>query len=333
VSERAKSVVLNEKLTDASTGEHTFPFSFLLQGHLPATMKGNLSSIEYVLRATVAPVTGEPMKLSQVLNVKRSVNPGDTPRHSIRIFPPTNLTANCELPPVIHPIGETTVSMRVDGVVKRNADTKTQTQWKLRRLIWRLEETQKSISPACPKHAAKLGNVEDAKKGIAHQDVRTIGTEEMKSGWKADYSSPDGTVELEFPFGVQPGSNPVCDMKSEDGTEVTHVLIVEMVVAEEFAPMKRPTQVTPTGAARVLRMHFNVTITERAGLGISWDEEQPPLYENVPASPPAYLNAEIYDGEPIPDYEDLSPLDIAAGPSGSGAEPSGSGTRTSSSSA
>ncbi|KAG0648958.1 ldb19 [Hyphodiscus hymeniophilus] len=310
-------------------GEHSFPFSFLLPGHLPPTMKGSLSAIHYVLRATVAPVTGEPIKLSQVLNIKRAVNPGDTPRHSIRIFPPTNLTANCELPPVIHPIGETMISMRMDGVVKRNADTKTQTQWKLKRLTWRLEETQKTISPACPKHAAKLGNVEDAKKGIAHHDVRTIGTEEMKSGWKADYTSPDGTIELEFPFGVQSGSNPICDVKAEDGTEVSHVLIVEMIVAEEFAPLKKPSQVTPTGAARVLRMHFNINVTERAGLGISWDEEQPPLYENVPASPPAYLNAEIYDGEAIPDYEDLpplSPLDNGEGSGGVGSNGSGSGS-------
>ncbi|KAH6680774.1 hypothetical protein B0J14DRAFT_579348 [Halenospora varia] len=292
-------------------GQHDFPFSFLLPGHLPATMKGSLSSIDYVLKATIVPKNAEPIKISQILNLKRAIAPSEFPRHSIRIFPPTNLTANCELPPVIHPIGETTVSMRMDGVVKRNVEAKTQTQWKLKRLTWRLDETQKEISPACTKHAAKLGNVEDVKKGTAHQDTRTIGTEEIKSGWKADYSSPDGTIELEFPFSIQPDSHPVCDTKAEDGTEVSHVLVVEMIVAEEFAPIKKPTQVTPTGAARVLRMHFNITVTERAGLGISWDEEQPPLYENVPASPPAYGNAELYEGEPIPDYEDLIPLDGA----------------------
>ncbi|RDL39696.1 Uncharacterized protein BP5553_04036 [Venustampulla echinocandica] len=290
-------------------GEHNFPFSFLLPGHLPASMKGSLSTISYALKATMSPKHGEVLKLSQPLDIKRAIYPSEFPRHSIRIFPPTNLTANCELPPVIHPIGETTVSMRMDGVVKRNSDTKTQTHWKLKRLTWRLDETQKNISPACPKHAAKLGNVEDGKKGIEHQDTRTIGTEEIKSGWKADYSTPDGRIELEFPFSVRAGSHPVCDMKAQDGTEVSHTLVVEMIVAEEFAPIKKPTQVTPTGAARVLRMHFNITLTERAGLGISWDEEQPPLYENVPASPPAYGNADIYDGEPIPDYYDLSPLD------------------------
>jgi hypothetical protein len=297
-------------------GEHTFPFSFLLPGHLPATMKGGLSTIDYVLRGVITPKIGEPIKLAQTLDIKRAIYPSDQPRHSIRIFPPTNLTANCELPAVIHPIGETNISMRIDGVVKRNSETKTQTQWKLKRLTWRLDETQKTISPACAKHAAKMGNIDDAKKGMAHQDTRTIGTDEMKSGWKADYSSPDGMIELEFPFGIRSDSKPICDMKSEDGSEVSHVLIVEMIVAEEFAPIKKPTQVTPTGAARVLRMHFNITVTERSGLGISWDEEQPPLYENVPASPPAYLtgNSELYEGDPIPDYEDLTPLDEAESP-------------------
>merc|ERR1712098_741188 len=166
-------------------------------------------------------------------------------------------------------------------------DTKTQTQWKLKRLNWRLDETQKVISPACPKHALKAGN-DESKKGIAHQDVRTIGQEELKSGWKSDYSTPDGSIELEFPMSIRGDAKPICDLKSEDGTEVSHVLVVEMIVAEEFCPTNKPNQITPTGAARVLRMHFNTTLTQRAGMGISWDEEQPPLYENVPASPPGY---------------------------------------------
>lgn len=257
----------------------------------------------------MVPKTGESLILSRQLDVKRAIYPSPEPRHSIRIFPPTNLTAKCHLPNVIHPIGESTMAMKMDGVVKRNEDTKSQTQWKLKRVTWRLDETQKEISPACTKHALKAGAAEGAKKGVPHQDTRTIGSNELKSGWKADYTSTDGEIELEFPFGIRPDAHPVCDMKTEDGTEVSHVLVVEMIVAEELAPLKKPNQTTPTGAARVLRMHFNITVTERAGMGISWDEESPPLYENVPVSPPAYANTELYNGEPIPDYDDLLPLD------------------------
>ena len=301
-------------------GEHSFPFSFLLPGNLPITMKGGLSTIEYVLRATVCPTTGEPMKLSRLLNVKRAIYPSETPRHSIRIFPPTNITATCTLPAVIHPIGEVNVHMRMDGMLKRNPETKTAMQWKLKRLTWRLDETQKAISPACAKHAVKAVGQEGAKKGISHQDVRMLAMDELKTGWKSDYSGPDGTIEIEFPLAIQSNNPPICSMKSADGTTVSHILVVEMIVAEEFVPGKKPSQAAPTGAARVLRMHFNLTVTERAGLGISWDEEQPPLYENVPASPPAYITAHVYEGEPIPDYDELTPLDLSAG--GSSGRPS-----------
>jgi len=285
-------------------GEHDFPFSFLLPGHLPATMHGLLSTIDYVLQAVVTPKAGEPIRLTKPINVQRAILPSELPRQSIRIFPPTNLTAHVELPSVIYPIGEFTVGFRLDGVIKQNPDSGTQTHWKMKRLTWRLDETQKVISPACPKHAAKAGAGPDEKKGIANQEVRTLNSEELKSGWKCDYTSgADGSIEVEFPFSARADSDPLCDVKAEDGTEVSHVLVVEMIVAEEVAPLKKPSHVTPTGAARVLRMHFNTTLTQRSGLGISWDEEQPPLYENVPPSPPGYGKSDVYEGTPIPDYE------------------------------
>lgn len=294
--------------TTLNHGEHDFPFSFLLPGHLPATAHGALSSIEYFLRAKATPTSGEPITLTKELTVKRAVQPSELPRQSVRVFPPTNLTANVELPSVIHPIGQFTCSIRVDGIVKRNAESVTQNQWRLRRLNWRLEEIHKVISPACAKHAIKAGAGPNEKKGIVHQDIRTLNTEEMKSGWKADYSGPDGSIDLEFPFSIRGDANPMCDIKAEDGTEISHSLVVEMIVAEEVALIKKPSQSTPTGAARILRINFNIAVTERAGLGISWDEEQPPLYEDVPASPPRYGNSEEYTGAPIPEYEELEHL-------------------------
>ena len=48
----------------------------------------------------------------------------------------------------------------------------------------------------------------------------------------------------------------------------------------------------PTGAARVLRMQFKLPLTERSGLGIAWDDEVPPTYEDVRTlSPPTYLDS------------------------------------------
>lgn len=185
-------------------------------------------------------------------------------------------------------------------------------------MLWQIQETFTVISPACQRHTAKvLSKAADMPRiENKYTDVRTIGSGEMSSGWKSDYSSAESAnVEIEFPFFIRPDAHAICDCKTEDGTEVTHRLVVELVVAEEIAPIHKPTHGMPSGAARRLRMHFILTVTDRSGLGISWDEEQPPIYEDVPRSPPGYQLAEIFDyvGSPIqtnalppvPDYEPL----------------------------
>ena len=53
-------------------------------------------------------------------------------------------------------------------------------------------------------------------------------------------------------------------------------------------------------------MQFKIIVTERLGLGISWDEEQPPMYDDVPPSPPTYTNMDEYCGGPLPG-DDLEP--------------------------
>src|SRR5262249_3884829 len=92
-----------------------------------------------------------------------------------------------------------------------------------------------------------------------------------------------------------------------------------LIVAEEFCPSRNTKHASPTGAARVLRMLFHLNVTERSGQGISWDEEMPPVYGDVPASPPGYdlgdggsSTMEDYRGSPLalPEYEELEPLDM-----------------------
>jgi hypothetical protein len=172
--------------------------------------------------------------------------------------------------------------MRLSGIVQNKSDS--QTRWRLRKLNWRIEETQKFVSPACGKHSQKVGG---EGKGVLHEDVRVVGSEEVKTGWKTDFDQ--GNIDAEFRAACNIAAKPLCDMDSPNGMQVKHNLIVEMVVAEEWAPLKKLQQATPTGAARVLRTQFHLILTERAGMGISWDEEQPPLYDDVPASPPTYV--------------------------------------------
>ena len=114
---------------------------------------------------------------------------------------------------------------------------------------------------------------------------------------------------------------PLCDVDSPTGLACHHNLVLEIIVAEEQTAVKSGKTAMPTGAARVLRMQFKLVLTERAGMGISWDEEQPPMYEDVPISPPGYTRMDDFVGElpDVPEYEHLEGvaegLTPAAGPS------------------
>ncbi|CAI6308432.1 unnamed protein product [Periconia digitata] len=262
--------------------DHSYPFSTILAGTLPATTRGQLATLDYYLDAVATLSNGKTITYKRNLDVKRAIFPGND-KHSVRIFPPTNLTATVKLPPTVYPIGDFPIELRLAGVTQNSGDA--QTRWRLRKLNWRIEETAKYIAPACAKHAQKVGG---EGKGILHEDTRIIANQEVKTEWKTDFDA--GNIEAEFRAACNMALKPLCDMDSPNGMSVKHNLVIEMVVAEEWAPLKKLSQATPTGAARVLRTQFHLVVTERSGMGIAWDEEQPPMYENVPASPPNYNN-------------------------------------------
>jgi arrestin-related trafficking adapter 1 len=281
---------LSEPKTYHVNKNNQFPFSFLLPGHLPATTISSLGSVTYFLEAHATTSHNEDITFKHPLKIERAIPPG-LEKSSVRIFPPTNLTARVIMPPVIHPIGNFPLQMILSGVVDKKTDT--QTRWRLRKLMWRIEERTKMISPPCSKHGHKVGG--DGK-ALQHEDERTVGSDELKSGWKTDFDTQGGEVTLEFEARLSPSKHPICDMDSPAGLEVKHTLVIELIIAEEFCPNRNTSLITPTGAARVLRMQFAVNVTERAGMGISWDEEMPPVYEDVPASPPGYGSSDRNDG-------------------------------------
>jgi len=282
---------LSEPKTFYQEEDNHFPYSYLLPGHLPATTQSQLGAITYALVVSATTSHGEKIDLIHPLTIQRAIQPGHE-RSSIRIFPPTNLTARVQLPPVVHPIGTFPAILTLSGVVEKKANA--QTRWRLRKLSWRIEEHSKGVSTPCAKHAHKIGEG----KSIQHSETRTLGSDDIKTGWKTDFDTPGGEILMEFEASLASNSKfkATCDVESATGVEVKHNLVVELIVAEEFCPNKSPQLITPTGAARVLRMQFALIVTERAGMGISWDEEMPPVYEDVPASPPGYGSADKNDG-------------------------------------
>lgn len=274
--------------TKLAPGPHQFPFSYLLPGHTPATTTSTLIKISYFLIGNTTTAAGDDLALLPrfPLTVARSILPGPD-RNSIRIFPPTNLSAAVVLPSVIHPGGDIPLTIRLDGVVNPARNTR----WRLRKLNWRIEEAAKALSPACSAHQKRLGS---DSKGLSHEDVRVVGSGEMKTGWKNDFSNSEGCIEMELTAAIPARDKAACDLEiTACGLLVRHALVVEMIVAEELAvPQRLP---TPTGAARILKMQFQLCVTERPGLGISWDEEAPPVYEDVPESPPGYKHADVIE--------------------------------------
>lgn len=134
-----------------------------------------------------------------------------------------------------------------------------------------------------------------------YEENVTVASGEYKEGWKSDFSGK-GKIEFNGTNITIPSS--VC-CRVEDpvfGLTVSHVLVIELVIAEETQTARSSRQTIPTGAARVLRMQFNIIVTDRSGLGISWDDEVPPVYADVPLSPPDYANV-----AELPKFEDLTP--------------------------
>jgi len=283
-------------------------------------MDGPLVVIAYDFRAEATPkahgIVQSPIRLDKTLDVKRSLPASELPHHSVRVFPPTNIKASAHYPHVIHPVGANTLTLKLDGISRHNAKVGTVEYWKLKKLTWRLEETARTIAPACGRHSPKLGDnpeQQQQKKGVIRTETRVIGEKTMFSGWKSNYmSTTDSSVELELEYNLAKHAKFACDTKCRDGTEITHQLMVEMVVSQEWAPVNKPALVTHTGVGRILRMHFGTILTERAGIGISWDNEAPPIYQDVPPSPPAYSHETYLDGESSID-EIMEPLDVTDG--------------------
>lgn len=301
-------------------GTHEFPFSILLEGNRPTTTDNHLLSIQYVFTAEARPRDGSgltPLKLHRTIDVRRSLPLPGLPHHSVRVFPPTPITASVHYDPVVHPQSTSSFKLRLDGIGKQTSGARSAEYWKMKRLSWKLEETVTTIAPACSKHAAKASAVtipgsgeagnEETKKGVTRTDSRVVAHADMHSGWKADYYSAEGNIEAEIEYrtGASPASSSSsstssrsgasCDVRGSDGTEISHKLVVEMVVAQEYVPLAHTRQVTPTGIARILRMNFAVVLTDRGGLGVSWDNEAPPIYQDVPPSPPSYACATVED--------------------------------------
>ena len=248
-----------------------------------------------------------PLRLEFPLPVRRSLPSPDTSHHSIRVFPPTDIRASAYYDQVLRPSGRTTVAVSLDGLSSKPPNEDVIDCWRLKKAAWKLEETVRTVVKACPRHhIPSLGSENaDAKNKAVRTETRVLGDGTIPQEWKAEYSAEAGHVDLEFDFGLHPprqhhhhhhhAAPPrfACDVNMNaagpTGSEVTvsHSLMLELVVARARAAIAKPDVATETGTGRILRMRFRVFLSDE-GTGVAWDDEAPPLYTEVPPSPPGY---------------------------------------------
>lgn len=283
---------LTERL-HLQSGVHDFPFTYELPGHLPTTTTRPLGAGRYMLVATTRTAKGKEFEpLSHQIHLPRSMLPGNE-KASVRFFPPTELAAYVVLPSTVHPTGGFNVQMFLTGVV--DFSKPVQTRWRLRNLMWKIEEHQTLVSTASAKQVNRLSDVS----GVAGEfsKTRTVCQGEKKKWWRSIYDIPGGEITFVFAASMGSESETICDtfpgVNHDDPphtTQVRHTLVTELTVVEEYTSNTILRRTRLTGAVRVLRMHFNLIVTGMRGRGMSWDKERPPVYEDVSEAPPLYMD-------------------------------------------
>lgn len=274
VDELAVWQVLDHERVFEPNMTFSYPFSHLLPGALPPTCSTNLFAVKYMLVAKVAIAGGHKVELVNDLHVGRSV-PFLQDKTSVRVFPPTELTLSMIVPSAVFPKSEIPAELRLEGIVgQRDPNTGRIRRWIVKKINWRLDEMTTVRPP-------------DAE---PYEHRRVAATGQHKSGWKVDFQIEKGLVEFSVPSFCPNALDDVsCDVNDTvAGISLSHNLVVEILIAEELQASHTQRQAVLTGSARILRMQFSTNVTERPGLGISWEDEVPPVYADVPLSPPTY---------------------------------------------
>lgn len=155
-------ILTPEKSTTVTKGSYSYPFSQLLSGKLPQTCKfNNQTGVSYELRGFLKYQKlsdNQPAKEKEVvivlpIQITHAILRGND-KNSVRIFPPTSITASCTLPNVVYPKSSFPLEIRLEGISHGNK------RWRMRSLNWKIEERIKMRQYSCDMHREDLRNLE-----------------------------------------------------------------------------------------------------------------------------------------------------------------------------
>lgn len=205
-------------LTSFGVGTHGYPFSHLLPGLLPASSKlgspHSASYIKYDLIATAKKAGHRDVVVKLPLNISRSILRGPD-RNSLRVFPPTEVTATAVLPSVVYPKLSFPIELKLHNVVSDSNDKR----WRMRKLAWRIEEHTKVKAFTCPKHEGKLHTIEELHKKTKDTDGPSKSSGHHHSTIQSStFFGPCPTLQTQQPQtpSAQPETSPTGLANSDD---------------------------------------------------------------------------------------------------------------------
>ncbi|KAF6007630.1 hypothetical protein HII12_004520 [Brettanomyces bruxellensis] len=155
VTELASWDVLSRRTAFAKGTSHSFPFGYLIPGKVPPTTvlstHGTSITYELVCKAVFINRRGaeDLINLSLPVMIRRSIFRGHD-HNSLRIFPPTDVTATAAIPNISYPRSTFPVEIRMDNIATKDR------RWRMRKLSWKIEESVRVRAHHCVQHEKKF---------------------------------------------------------------------------------------------------------------------------------------------------------------------------------
>ncbi|KAM0420977.1 hypothetical protein ACHAPT_011220 [Fusarium lateritium] len=281
--------------TTLTYGKHTFPFSALIEGDHPASMETSLISVKYGLAteaqcARHGAATLETAKNEQAIIVRPSPPDPRSAQRTVTTVDPITIITHHE--PVIDAKNSNRFSFELGGLNGSNGAIGDLKQWKLDEIKWHIVETTKTTLPACEKH--RPASLSDMGRVMRIRDTQVLAKSGIKDGWALNSTAGDLKANMGFDYTIknrQPqkgGPGFACDNKWAGGFEISHRLIVWFCLS-----LERSQSAKAELTERVMRVSYDVVLTDPTSKDLDWDSRVPPTYEEVGGSPPDY-----YDNEP-----------------------------------
>lgn len=275
--------------TILARGAHQFPFSAILPKYLPPSLATPLLHNTYGIHATalirrLKKTNSRPYKvtINEKIPVTRYPTRPYLPRYVSQSFPAIGVEISA-YPDSIQPNSTNNFVVTLKGLSQRPQNGRDGYAWRILNGSWSLEETITTTASACKRHT--LTKPANRDKHVIRTRTRAITEDQIYDEWKS-LESKDSidlgfNVELNNKHRRDSKQNYTYDVKACNGTEVSHVLIVELIMVREVIPMNQPDTFIRTGVVKVLQSKYPVVLMDNFEEEVQADRDVLPCYDEI----------------------------------------------------